>query len=286
MRFTVTAAVFALLTAGQITSAWQLITYQASEGCGSEAPNRVLSGGSSQTDCYTIGQAMPGVSCAHYDETGAPDEPCSGPLRANSVRVGLGESCELFDSPSCEGVRSLVHRINACVSIGSEIRSFRCGGSIGSDDDASGGTSSSTSTTTSAAAGGPTPSNEPADGTGDGSSSATQVGQGGSTELSGPLNGEANDSSISAGAIAGIVVGGIAALVLGLAVVLWLHRRSLRNVLSAPGPIGPPVAEPIPQETYWKQSHTVPLELNGNPRETAELEVPADHYGTTGHGHR
>ncbi|VBB80245.1 Putative protein of unknown function [Podospora comata] len=49
-------------------------------------------------------------------------------------------------------------------------------------------------------------------------------------------------SSISPAAIAGTVIGGIAALVLGLVLVLWLHRKSQRDRKAAALP------EPRPQE--------------------------------------
>ncbi|KAK4654906.1 hypothetical protein QC762_406405 [Podospora pseudocomata] len=51
-------------------------------------------------------------------------------------------------------------------------------------------------------------------------------------------------SSISPAAIAGTVIGGIAALVLGLALVLWLHRKSQRDRKAAVSP------EPRPQEPH------------------------------------
>jgi len=68
-------------------------------------------------------------------------------------------------------------------------------------------------------------------GQGAGTTTGTGTAAGGtSTGTSLPNNGEGGGSpAISIGAIAGIAVGGVALLVLAVALLLWLHRRSLRK---------------------------------------------------------
>lgn len=56
--------------------------------------------------------------------------------------------------------------------------------------------------------------------------------------------GSGGGGSVSAGVIAGSVVGGVALLLLGIALVLWLHRKSLRR---NPGPGPGPGPGPTPE---------------------------------------
>ena len=111
--------------------------------------------------------------------------------------------------------------------------------------------------------GGSAPTGTAATGTGGGGGRRTTTGAGGGgggtpestgTSISdsnnaGGGNGGSGGSSISAGVIAGAVVGGVVAILLGVALLLWLHRRSLNKAQAASSGSGPglgPAMGPAP----------------------------------------
>ncbi|KAK5662108.1 hypothetical protein OQA88_8013 [Cercophora sp. LCS_1] len=95
---------------------------------------------------------------------------------------------------------------------------------------------------------------------------------GGSTGgSSGNTGASSNDStgsngggSVSTGVIAGSVVGGVVLLLLGIAFILWLHRRSLRK---DPGPGPAPAPAPAPATTAKEESdfHSPPPKSMDSP---------------------
>ncbi|KAH7123682.1 hypothetical protein B0J11DRAFT_529636 [Dendryphion nanum] len=108
------ATVGVLLAVAQASSAWQIIVYEGVDNCARRAANRVLRG--SQKRCYTFGKGMPGVSCTHYDASGAPAEGCTSPYHlAHSVRLGTGERCVFYTDDRCTRVLATSDRRNQCI---------------------------------------------------------------------------------------------------------------------------------------------------------------------------
>jgi len=87
----------------------------------------------------------------------------------------------------------------------------------------------------------------------------------GSTGTSSNTGGESGGGgSVSVGVIAGSVVGGVALLLLGIALVLWLHRRSLRRD-RGPGQ-GPMPGHPMPGQAMPEtKSNPSPLHPQPSP---------------------
>ncbi|KAK0623863.1 hypothetical protein B0T14DRAFT_190598 [Immersiella caudata] len=96
---------------------------------------------------------------------------------------------------------------------------------------------------------------------GSGQTTSPGSGSGNSGSSNDSSGGSGGGGSVSAGVIAGSVVGGVVLLLLGIALVLWLHRRSLRR---DPGPgqaaasIPEPKVEPYPSPPQPPQPSPAP----------------------------
>ena len=128
--------------------------------------------------------------------------------------------------------------------------------------------------------------------TGGSSGSTTRLPSGTPGDLGSPVDG-GDATKVSLGGIAGIVIGAVVLLALALGLVLWLHRRSLRqrppgaaahasNSTSMPRSQSKPVAEvqvhPTGPVQYNAQAHVheSPLgEFEAAPVPRAEMEVPS-----------
>jgi hypothetical protein len=100
-----------------------------------------------------------------------------------------------------------------------------------------------------------------------GSETAAGGGRQPTSSVSGDGTDTNSNSSISTGAIAGIAVGAVAVLILAFALIMWLHRRSLRKRPSQ-------AAAPVYQTISPSEPHADPTQGYGNTVEESQAKQP------------
>ncbi|KAM0231573.1 hypothetical protein ACHAPO_008421 [Fusarium lateritium] len=127
-----TAVAFSILAAVSKGSAWSINIYDNVDNCNlkDNTKYQVLSG--NESDCYTFGTPMPGVTCEQYTERGETKMDCSGLFKGQSVDMPGVKHCQFFGFDSCQS-ESIYGTRKACINTedllagsGDYIRSFKC----------------------------------------------------------------------------------------------------------------------------------------------------------------